>query len=166
MEMTQRLPNPGAMRLWIGLGVYALTMLASALVVRERPTPMPNVVLATVLSALGVLGMALVFARSTPYARWAHWTSALVFAGWTLASPWIAGSPAAWTEGARLNLWMMPWFVMITAAVGPRRTTGVCATSGSRAGAILVGASLVIGGFLMFAERIADFVMSLGGPRV
>ena len=165
MEMTQRLPKPGASRMWIGIGVFLLTTLASVLAVRERPFTSASIQLAATFSALGVFAMAAVFARSTPYPRWAHWTSAAIFAGWILVSPWLMGSPEAWGREARANLWMMPWFVMITASTGRQRATGVCATTGTRGGALLVGMSIVIGGILMFAERIADFLMSFGGPK-
>ena len=165
MEMTQRLPRPGAGRMAIGMIVFAVTTFASAFAVREKPVTWTGIQLATGFAALGVLAMGAVMARSTTYPRWAHWTSAGIFAGWILVSPWIMGSPEVWNAEARQNLWMLPWFMMITGITGPRRATGACATHSTRAGTILVGMSLVMGGLLMFAERIADFVLQLGGPN-
>ena len=153
MEMTEKLPRPGAARTWMGVGILLMATLGSALVAHDRPPSASNVMLACTITALGIMGMASVLAAATRYPRWSHWASAVVLAGWAIASPWIAGSPEAWRSEAPASLWMLPWFLMTMTSVGGS-ARGLCATHGRRAGWIQVGASFGVGAILSLAGMI------------
>ena len=153
MEHAQPIPKPGPSRLLIGAGIIAIGTIGSALVSRPLPPTSSMMSLATMLTALSVLAAASVMAPVTPYPRWAHWASAAILAGWMLASPWISADPVTWRSEVRPNMWFLPWFSLTTATLVPR-ARGWCATAGRRAGWMMVTASVVLGGAMMFADRI------------
>jgi hypothetical protein len=154
MEQVERLPNPGATRIWIGVGLLAVIVAVTFALTPERVPSAADVRAATAAGALGVLGMAAVLAPVVRHRRWAHWASACVLAVWTLAGPAIAGTPEIWRAEVRPMLWFMPWFVLTTAGNLLGTGRGACATHGTRGGWALVGASALFGGILMFAVRI------------
>jgi hypothetical protein len=154
MNQTRELPRPGVPRIAIGLGILLIATLGGAILTKPHALAPSTLWAATALAALAVLAMAWAMAPATPYARWAHWASAAVLASWVIASPAIAGSPEAWRADMRPMLWLMPWFVMTAASTSSRRSEGVCATQGNRAGWILVGTSGVMGAVLTLAGWI------------
>jgi hypothetical protein len=153
MEHARPIPKPGPSRLLIGTSIIAIGMIGSTFLSRPLPLTSSMISLATMATALSMLAAAAVMGAVTPYPRWAHWASAAVLAGWVLASPWISADPATWRSEVRPNLWFIPWFGLTTATMVPR-ARGWCATAGRRAGWLMVTASVVLGGALMFAERI------------
>lgn len=154
MEYAQPLPRPGAGRIWIAVGVMAVSTVGSMALSKAVPLTGSAIALSTWITAASVMAIAAVMAPATPYPRWSHWASAGVLAAWVLVGPRLAGSPEAWKADVRENMWFMPWF-MLTAASMPRRLEGACPTVGMRAGWIMVAASVFLGGILMLAEQIA-----------
>ena len=153
--MEHAVPNPGhrSARFWISLGLMAFGTFAAAIVTRQQPVNPAAIPVATLITTLSLLGVAALMAPLTPYPRWSHWAGAAVLAGWVLAGPLLAASPQTWRTDISASTWFMPWFVL-TAASMPQKLEGACATVGRRAGWIMVGASVLLGGILMLAERI------------
>ena len=156
MEHAAPSSPPRSARLWISLGIFAIGTFMSAILTRQ-PIREAAVTLACLIGAVSVFGVAMLMAPVTPYPRWAHWAAGAVLAGWILVSPLVAGDPHTWRADIRPVLWFMPWYVL-TFATMPARLNGACATESRRAGWMMVAVSVVMGGVLMFAGRVAQLL--------
>src|SRR5687768_11199389 len=115
MEMIGKRGGSGfGTRVWIGTGLLLMVTAATLFLMKGAGVTEETVLAAAAIGAAGVLGMAALLAPLTAFPRWAHWTSAGLIAAWILAGPALAGSPEAWSDDFRQNIWMMPWFVLTT----------------------------------------------------
>ena len=154
MEMIEKRGGSGAgTRVWIGTGLLLIVVSATLFLTKGAALSEATVLAAAAIGAAGVLGIAALLAPLTAFPRWAHWTSAGMIAAWILAGPALAGSPEAWSEDFRQSIWMMPWFVLTTGGLTQPKS-GRCATTGTRGGWFLVGATVLFTTILTFAERI------------
>lgn len=129
--------------------VMAVTILAGAWIAKHGAPTGDRVALVAAFVALGTMACAALGARSTPYPTWAYWATAGMMSGAVMLSA-LFMTPERWLADTRQSLWMVPWFFMMLASVPARRTTrGLCATTGPRAGWILMGVGMLLTGILL-----------------
>jgi len=137
--------------MWLGVGLLALITIAGAFV--QRQAGANAAAAAALIYGSGVVAMAWLTSRVTPYPRWAWFASAGVMVlALLVAAARLPGHAAMkeWTSVA----WMLPW-VYLTMMMAPARASGWCSPRSAWAGPLLVGMSAVYSSILLVAAWIS-----------
>jgi hypothetical protein len=153
MERSVRFERHDMGRVWISAAVLFVTQIATSLLVRRSAPSERGVLAAASMTAIAIIGVALLNAPSVPYRRWAYGSTAAILACAVLASPMVAGSATAWVRLTRDMLWTLPWYLVLLAIL-PAPKRGVCAPESPWSARLMVGSAVVLGASLLIAGRL------------
>jgi hypothetical protein len=136
--------------MWLGVGLLALITIGGAFVQRQAGA---SAAAATAfVYGGGVLAMAWLTSRATPYPRWAWFASAGVMVlALGVAAVRLPGHAEMkeWTSMA----WMLPWLFLIM-VLSPARVSSWCSPRSAWSGPLLVGMSALYSSILFVPDWI------------
>ncbi len=144
MDQARRPEKPGRKRASIGVGILLVTQLATAALTRRTAVSESGVFAATPLAVLGLLAIAALNVRHTPYPKRAYLSMVAIMGAAVLITPVLAASPESWAERTRDTIWLFPWILVFWSFMpAPRR--GICAADSRYIGWLMIGTALLLG---------------------
>lgn len=131
--------------MWLGTATMAVVTILAA--VARKKAGADAAAVAGGIYVFGVLAIAWLTARITPYPRWSWFASAGVVSTALVVAAVAFTSPAqvkTWTATA----WMMPWLFLIF-TLSPQPKAGWCAPSSVWSGPVMIGVSVIYSAILL-----------------
>lgn len=155
MDRSQQYQPPSMRTTLMGVGILLVTQLGATIVGKWSGFSPLGVTVAAGLMVSGLVAIAVLNLKHTPYPRWAYLGMVAIMVATTLFPMVSAGSPESWAKQMRESLWIFPSYLLLLSYMPPSKRR-VCAPNSPYVGWLMVGTAVVLGVILQLATHFGN----------